>query len=106
MRLAEIESIALNIGLAVFAAFIFFIIYDLAKKIESGKVWHYHSIFCTRLRFGSVLSEDGGCRINGRRLLLEPLPLPKKPVVLFAPNYRFNTASEICANTPLSGSTL
>ncbi|MEM5535047.1 DUF2788 domain-containing protein [Neptuniibacter pectenicola] len=37
MRLAEIESIALNIGLAVFAAFIFFIIYDLAKKSKAGK---------------------------------------------------------------------
>lgn len=37
MRLAEIEAIALNIGLAVFAAFIFFIIYDLAKKSKAGK---------------------------------------------------------------------
>jgi len=37
MRLAEIEAIALNIGLAVFAGFIFFIIYDLAKKSKAGK---------------------------------------------------------------------
>ena len=37
MRLAEMETIALNIGLAVFAAFIFFIIYDLAKKSNAGK---------------------------------------------------------------------
>ena len=37
MRLAEIEAIALNIGLAIFAAFIFFIIYDLAKKSNAGK---------------------------------------------------------------------
>jgi len=37
MRLAEMESIALNIGLAVFAAFVFFIIYDLAKKSKAGK---------------------------------------------------------------------
>ena len=37
MRLAEIETIALNIGLAVFAAYIFFIIYDLAKKSNAGK---------------------------------------------------------------------
>lgn len=37
MRLAEIESIALNVGLAVFAAYIFFIIYDLAKKSNAGK---------------------------------------------------------------------
>ncbi|BBB25557.1 DUF2788 domain-containing protein [Amphritea japonica] len=37
MRLAEIETLALNIGLAVFAAYIFFIIYDLAKKSNAGK---------------------------------------------------------------------
>ncbi|MCV6612515.1 MAG: DUF2788 domain-containing protein [Amphritea sp.] len=37
MRLAEIESIALNVGLAIFAAYIFFIIYDLAKKSNAGK---------------------------------------------------------------------
>ncbi|WP_415883698.1 DUF2788 domain-containing protein [Neptuniibacter sp. QD29_5] len=37
MRLAEMEAIALNIGLAVFAGFIFFIIYDLAKKSNAGK---------------------------------------------------------------------
>lgn len=33
MRLAEMEAIALNVGLAIFAAFIFFIIYDLAKNL-------------------------------------------------------------------------
>ena len=37
MRLAEIETLAPNIGLAVFAAYIFFIIYDLAKKSNAGK---------------------------------------------------------------------
>ena len=37
MRLAEMEAIALNVGLAIFAAFIFFIIYDLAKKSNAGK---------------------------------------------------------------------
>ncbi len=37
MRLVEMEAIALNIGLAIFAAFIFFIIYDLAKKSNAGK---------------------------------------------------------------------
>ncbi len=37
MRLAEIESIALNVGITVFAAYIFFIIYDLAKKSNAGK---------------------------------------------------------------------
>lgn len=38
MRLAELESIALNIGLTVFAAYVFFIIYDLAKKSNAGKL--------------------------------------------------------------------
>jgi hypothetical protein len=37
VRLAEIETIALNVGLVVFAAYIFFIIYDLAKKSKAGK---------------------------------------------------------------------
>ncbi len=37
MRLAEVEALMLNVGLAVFAAFIFFIIYDLAKKSNAGK---------------------------------------------------------------------
>ncbi|MDI3323563.1 DUF2788 domain-containing protein [Pontibacterium granulatum] len=37
MRLAEIEAIMLNVGLALFAGFIFFIIYDLAKKSNAGK---------------------------------------------------------------------
>lgn len=38
MRLAEIESIALNVGLTVFALYVFFIIYDLAKKSNAGKL--------------------------------------------------------------------
>jgi len=37
MRLAEIESIVLNVGLVLFAAAVFFIIYDLAKKSNAGK---------------------------------------------------------------------
>ncbi|WP_372830893.1 DUF2788 domain-containing protein [Pontibacterium sp.] len=37
MRLAEIEAIMLNVGLVLFAGFIFFIIYDLAKKSNAGK---------------------------------------------------------------------
>lgn len=37
MRLAELESLMLNIGLVVFAGFIFFIIYDLAKKSNAGR---------------------------------------------------------------------
>lgn len=37
MRLAEVEIIMLNVGLAGFGAFIFFIIYDLAKQSKAGK---------------------------------------------------------------------
>jgi hypothetical protein len=37
MRLAEMEGIMLNIGLFIFAAFVFFIIYDLAKRSKAGK---------------------------------------------------------------------
>ena len=47
MRLAEMESIALNIGLVLFAAFVFFIIYDLAKKSSAGK-------FGTLILFGAL----------------------------------------------------
>lgn len=38
MRLAEIETLALNIGLVLFAGYIFFIIYDLAKRSNAGKL--------------------------------------------------------------------
>ncbi|PXF29496.1 hypothetical protein WH50_20340 [Pokkaliibacter plantistimulans] len=31
------ENLTLNIGLTVFACFVFFIIYDLAKKSKAGK---------------------------------------------------------------------
>ncbi len=37
MRLAEIDGLVLNVGLVLFAAAIFFIIYDLAKKSNAGK---------------------------------------------------------------------
>lgn len=37
MRLAEAEALMLNIGLVLFAGFIFFIIYDLAKKSNAGR---------------------------------------------------------------------
>jgi hypothetical protein len=47
MRLAEMEAIALNIGLTIFAAFIFFIIYDLAKKSNAGR-------FGTAILFGAL----------------------------------------------------
>lgn len=38
MRLADAEAIALNVGLVLFAGFIFFIIYDLAKKSNAGRL--------------------------------------------------------------------
>ncbi len=38
MRLVEIEGIVLNILLAGFAGYVFFIIYDLAKKSNAGKL--------------------------------------------------------------------
>ncbi|GGK76171.1 DUF2788 domain-containing protein [Amphritea balenae] len=37
MRLAEMESIAMTICITIFAGYIFFIIYDLAKKSNAGK---------------------------------------------------------------------
>ena len=37
MRLAEIEAIALNVGIIALACFVTFIIYDLAKKSNAGK---------------------------------------------------------------------
>jgi hypothetical protein len=37
MRLVEIESIMLNLGIAILGIFVFFIIYDLAKKSNAGK---------------------------------------------------------------------
>ncbi|NQZ31677.1 MAG: DUF2788 domain-containing protein [Oceanospirillaceae bacterium] len=37
MRLAEIESIMLNVGILGLSCFVFFIIYDLAKKSKAGK---------------------------------------------------------------------
>lgn len=37
MRLEEMETIMLNVGLVVFAGAIFFIIYDLAKKSNAGR---------------------------------------------------------------------
>ena len=37
MRLAEIETIMLNVGIIGLGYFVFFIIYDLAKKSKAGK---------------------------------------------------------------------
>ncbi len=55
MRLAEMEAMALNIGLAVFAAFIFFIIYDLAKKSNAGKFGTFVLFFALGLGLTAFL---------------------------------------------------
>ena len=58
MRLAEIEAIALNGGLAVFAAFIFFIIYDLAKKSKAGKFGTFILFLALGLGLGVFLIKN------------------------------------------------
>ena len=55
MRLAEMEAIALNVGLAVFAVFIFFIIYDLAKKSNAGKFGTFILFFALGLGLAAFL---------------------------------------------------
>lgn len=37
MRLAELETIFLYLGIAALGIFVFFIIYDLAKQSKAGK---------------------------------------------------------------------
>ncbi len=58
MRLAEIEAIALNIGLVVFAGFIFFIIYDLAKKSKAGKFGTFILFLALGLGLGVFLIKN------------------------------------------------
>ncbi|WP_027856181.1 DUF2788 domain-containing protein [Marinobacterium jannaschii] len=55
MRLAEVEALMLNVGLAVFAAFIFFIIYDLAKKSNAGKFGTFVLFFALGLGLAAFL---------------------------------------------------
>ncbi len=55
MRLAEAESLMLNIGLAVFAGFIFFIIYDLAKKSNAGRFGTFILFFALGLGLAAFL---------------------------------------------------
>jgi len=47
MRLADIETIMLNIGIFGLGIFVFFIIYDLAKKSKASK-------FGTIILFGAL----------------------------------------------------
>lgn len=55
MRLAEAESLMLNIGLVVFAGFIFFIIYDLAKKSNAGRFGTFVLFFALGLGLAAFL---------------------------------------------------
>jgi len=55
MRLAEMEAIALNVGLVVFAGFVFFIIYDLAKKSNAGKFGTFILFFALGLGLAAFL---------------------------------------------------
>ncbi|MBS97366.1 MAG: DUF2788 domain-containing protein [Oceanospirillaceae bacterium] len=55
MRLAEAESLMLNIGLVFFAGFIFFIIYDLAKKSNAGRFGTFVLFFALGLGLAAFL---------------------------------------------------
>jgi 4-amino-4-deoxy-L-arabinose transferase-like glycosyltransferase len=55
MRLAEIEAIMLNVGLVLFAAAIFYIIYDLAKKSNAGKFGTFILFFALGLGLAAFL---------------------------------------------------
>ncbi|MBR9828101.1 MAG: DUF2788 domain-containing protein [Oceanospirillales bacterium] len=55
MRLAEMEAIMLNVGLAVFAGAIFFIIYDLAKKSNAGRFGTFILFFALGLGLAAFL---------------------------------------------------
>lgn len=58
MRLAEVEAIMLNVGLLVFAGFIFFIIYDLAKKSKAGKFGTFILFFALGLGLAVFLIKN------------------------------------------------
>lgn len=55
MRLAELEGLMLNLGLVVFAGFIFFIIYDLAKRSNAGKFGTFVLFFALGLGLAAFL---------------------------------------------------
>ncbi len=55
MRLAEAESLMLNIGLVLFAGFVFFIIYDLAKKSNAGRFGTFILFFALGLGLAAFL---------------------------------------------------
>lgn len=55
MRLAEVEALMLNVGLVVFAGFVFFIIYDLAKRSNAGKFGTFVLFFALGLGLAAFL---------------------------------------------------
>jgi len=55
MRLAEVETLMLNIGLVIFAGFVFFIIYDLAKKSNAGRFGTFVLFFALGLGLAAFL---------------------------------------------------
>jgi hypothetical protein len=55
MRLADAESLMLNIGIVVFSAFIFFIIYDLAKRSNAGKFGTFILFFALGLGLAAFI---------------------------------------------------
>ncbi|MBP0049118.1 DUF2788 domain-containing protein [Marinobacterium sp. AK62] len=55
MRLEEIETLMLNVGLVVFAGAIFFIIYDLAKKSNAGRFGTFVLFFALGLGLAAFL---------------------------------------------------
>lgn len=57
MRLAEVESIMLNVGILAFAAFVFFIIYDLAKRSNAGKFGTFVLFFALGLGLVAFLAK-------------------------------------------------
>ena len=58
MRLAEMEAIMFNVGITVFALFIFFIIYDLAKKSNAGKFGTFILFFALGLGLVAFLAKS------------------------------------------------
>ena len=58
MRLAEVEVIMLNVGLAAFGGFIFFIIYDLAKQSKAGKFGTFILFLALGLGLGVFLVKN------------------------------------------------
>lgn len=55
MRLAEVETLMLNVGLVLFAGFVFFIIYDLAKKSNAGRFGTFVLFFALGLGLAAFL---------------------------------------------------